>query len=97
MYGLWIQKPLNIQTPTTVELGDDLGLLGYGLERSNRGDQWAGFLFQVIPDPIYRNSTTPIPLRDKPYPWDPAMVWYSNLRPMQKQVLNQSEIGHSRN
>ncbi|KAL2069398.1 hypothetical protein VTL71DRAFT_14077 [Oculimacula yallundae] len=36
MYALWFQKPLNVQKPTILELGEDLDLVAFGLQTSTQ-------------------------------------------------------------
>jgi hypothetical protein len=38
MYGLWIQKPLNVQDPTLVDLRDDSDVLAFMIQHEANGE-----------------------------------------------------------
>ena len=72
MYGLWIQKPLNVQDATVIEFREAPELLGIMLQSSvERSRSLTGFVCESRSDPPY-------------YP-EPPMRWYkdlSNLDPL---------------
>jgi hypothetical protein len=72
MYGLWIQKPLNVQDATVIDFREAPELLGVMLQSSvDRSRSLTGFVCESRSDP--------------PYHPEPPMRWYkdlSNLDPL---------------
>lgn len=66
MYGLWIQKPLNIGAPTIIELGENKDLIAFGVELKADESGWGQYV-------INRNGLTLVSIRDRP-----KFLWYSN-------------------
>jgi hypothetical protein len=66
MYGLWIQKPLNVQDPTVIDFREAPELLGVMLQSSvERSRSLTGFVCESRSDP--------------PYYSEPPMTWYKDL------------------
>jgi hypothetical protein len=66
MYGLWIQKPLNVQDPTVIDFREDPELLGLMLQLSvEKSRSLTGFVCKSRSDPSYSP--------------EPPMTWYKDL------------------
>jgi hypothetical protein len=64
MYGLWIQKPLNVKDPTIVDFGDATDILAFMVERARESLEPDFFNFKNLRQP---NSP------------EPKLLWYKDL------------------